>query len=68
MIVRLSRYLLIILTVFVAAVYLPQLYWVSFEPRIVPPMVFYSPVLEKFMIGHLGHGEYYFTDEDGNKY
>ncbi len=68
MIVRLSRYLLIILTIFVAAVYLPQLYWVSFEPRIVPPMVFYSPVLEKFMIGHLGHGEYYFTDEDGNKY
>ncbi len=68
MIVRLSRIFLIVITIFVAAVYLPQLYWVSFEPRIIPPMVFYSPVLQKFMIGHIGKGKYYYTDEDGNNY
>ncbi len=68
MITRLSRIFLVILTIFVGAVYLPQLYWVSFEPRIIPPMVFYSPVIQKFMIGHFGHGKYYFTDEDGHKY
>ncbi len=68
MIVRLSRFFLVIITVIVAAVYLPQLYWVSFEPRVIPPMVFYSPVIQKFMIGHFGKGKYYFTDEDGRKY
>ena len=68
MIIRLSRIFLVIITIFVGAVYLPQLYWVSFEPRIIPPMVFYSPVIQKFMIGHFGHGKFYFVDEDGHKY
>ncbi len=68
MIVRLSRIFLIIITIFVGAIYLPQFYWVSFEPRVTPPMVFYSPVLQKFMSGHFGKGKYYYTDEDGNKY
>ncbi len=68
MIVRLSRIFLIIITIFISAIYLPQFYWISFEPRIIPPMVFYSPVIQKFMVAHFGKGGFYFQDEDGHKY
>jgi len=68
MIVRFSRIFLIILVVFVGAIYLPQYYWVSFEERISRPIIYYSPVIEKFIIGRYATSGYYYTDETGKKY
>ncbi|HHJ53896.1 MAG TPA: DUF4857 domain-containing protein [Caldithrix abyssi] len=68
MMTRVSRIFLIILTIFVGAIYLPKYYWVAFEKRIAAPIVYYSPVIERFVIGHFTTNGYYYSDETGKRY
>jgi len=66
--IRLSRYLLIVAGIIVAAFAVPKLYWTIFEKVPVNPTVFYSCTLNDFIIlgsEKTGPGER--MDREGNK-
>lgn len=67
MIIKLSRFFILIIIVLVTAVYLPEYYWISFEERGPSPMAYYSPILKDYMIAHFDNGFYYKTI-DGRKF
>ena len=50
MIVRLSRYFLVVATIIVASVILPSLYWISFDKNVSSPFVVYSAKLNDFIV------------------
>ncbi len=67
MIVKSIRYLMIIIAVLVAAIYIPDFYWKIFDVNVRVPMVLYSPVINKFLtLRPLETIKY--TDQEGNKY
>ncbi len=68
MMVKLSRLFLILIVIFVSAIYLPKYYWISFENRVSTPLSFYSPVLHTVLIAHYGGRNYYYTDKHGKHY
>jgi len=68
MLTKLSRYLLIFITILVTAIYIPKLYWLVFGERIVPPHASYSPVIKKFILGKLVDKNYLWMDSDGKRY
>ncbi len=68
MMVKLSRLFLLLIVVFVSAIYMPEYYWLSFAERNQYPMAFYSPVLHSFLIGRFHKGGYYYTDSAGKEY
>ncbi|MFO7525709.1 MAG: DUF4857 domain-containing protein [Ignavibacteriaceae bacterium] len=49
MIIRISRYLLLIIMVIVSAHFLPKLYWMKFEKSISTPFIGYSPIINDFV-------------------
>ncbi len=66
---KLSRIFLIIMVVFLAAIYLPHFYWMASSPRIYKPSVYYSPVLKKFLtFKYDGNPNVFCTDSDGKTY
>ncbi len=68
MMVKLSRFFLLLIVIFVAAIYIPEYYWLGFAERNQYPMAFYSPVLHDFLIGRYQDSRYYYKDSSGNKY
>ena len=46
---KLSRYIIILLIVIVAAVYLPNFYWMVFQKNIGNPTIYYSPIKDDFV-------------------
>ena len=68
MIVKLSRLFLLLIVVFVAAIYIPQYYWLGFATRTQYPMAFYSPVIQDFLLGHYDKKGYYYKDSSGKHY
>ncbi|MGD9898703.1 MAG: DUF4857 domain-containing protein [Calditrichaceae bacterium] len=68
MLIKLSRWLLIVIVVIVASIYLPQLYWLIFSERTSAPMVNYSPVIEKFIIGKSDGKSFNWYDSDNKQY
>ncbi len=68
MMLKLSRLFLILIVVFVAAIYIPEYYWLGFAERNKYPMAFYSPVLHDFLIGRFQNSRYYYTDSSGKEY
>jgi hypothetical protein len=68
MIVRLSRYTLILVAVLVMSVYLPDLYWIFFDVKTNTPYLSYSPVDSVFIMSRRGDDGQIFVDADGNTY
>jgi hypothetical protein len=66
--IRLSRALLVILTVFVGAIYLPQAYWLAFDVNIRAPRILYSPVLDTLLFVRSTGKEVQYTDARGKEY
>src|SRR5512137_2698860 len=66
--IRLSRALLVILTVFVGAIYLPQAYWLAFDVNIRAPRILYSPVLDTLLFVRSTGKEPHYTDARGKEY
>ena len=65
---KLGRLLLITTMIFVLANYLPEFYWLKFDTPVSKPIVNYSPVLNKFMIGRYDGIEFGWKDDDNKKY
>lgn len=65
--VRLSRYILVLVAVMAAAATLPQLYWMVFEKPVRAPFIMYSCVDEDFMIQRSGEPMVR-EDTRGNQY
>jgi len=61
---RISRYILVLVTIVTASIVLPGLYWMAFEKPINAPFVMYSCINDDFMIIRSG----VFSDKKGNKY
>lgn len=68
MLIKLSRWLLIVIVILVASIYLPQLYWLILSERNYAPRVSYSPVIEKFIIGKSDGKTYSWYDSDNKQY
>ncbi|MDD3807179.1 MAG: DUF4857 domain-containing protein [Candidatus Marinimicrobia bacterium] len=68
MIVRISRYILIVVSIVVMAIYLPDLYWLFFDVKTSSPYVSYSPVDSMFIMYRHGDNGLVFYDEEGNTY
>lgn len=64
--IRIARYILVIITVFAASIYLPKFYWLSFDTRTSTPYVLYSPTMERFVIRGIEEGERQHYDDRGN--
>ncbi|AHF02727.1 hypothetical protein MARPU_01795 [Marichromatium purpuratum 984] len=67
---RLARWALLLLTVFLLAVWLPQLHGLLAEQRLGKTRLFYSPVIERFVYTEqLGPGhQFVYRDENGTDY
>ncbi len=65
---RLSRYILVLVTVITCAVFLPQMYWMAFEKPVRAPFVLYSCTDDVFMALNNNNGEITFEDNLGNSY
>jgi hypothetical protein len=68
MIVRISRYTLILVAVLVMSIYLPDLYWLFFDVKTHSPYVSFSPVDSVFIMYRRGDDGLEFTDVKGNTY
>ena len=66
--IRAARALLVLLVVVLAAVYLPQLYWLAFDVNVRAPRVVYSPVLDSLLFVRSGAREAVYTDRAGKEY
>ncbi len=67
MIVKITRYFMLIIAVIVCSIYLPKIYWKLFNESVRVPLILYSPINEKFMIFRLD-SENRYQDEDGKNY
>ena len=63
---KISRYLIVIVTVFVLSNVLPHIYNTLFDVRIDLPFVSYSIINEDFIISRRENGETVYTDTKGN--
>jgi len=69
MIVKIARILLLIIVVFVTAIYLPYFYWIAFDVNIRAPFVLYSPVINDFVMMNFGQPDSTrYSDARGNFY
>jgi len=65
MMVKLSRLFLILLVIMVTSIALPKYYWISLEKRIVPVSVYYSPILNDFILGKHKNNKYIWQSRQG---
>jgi hypothetical protein len=63
---KLSRTILVIVTILISAILLPNLYWMAFEKPIRKPFIMYSCVNDNFMIFRTNEGVR--EDSHGKKY
>jgi hypothetical protein len=68
MFIKISRIFYLLLIVFVASIFLPKYYWLKFEKNIRRPMVYYSPVINEFLVSRLVGKEMFYEDRHGKKY
>lgn len=68
MLARWARICLIIITVFVLAIYLPDIYWKAFEERAPRAYIQFSPVIDKFVIMKSDKKGFRIYDSDGVRY
>lgn len=68
MIARISRYLIILIFILIAAIFLPDLYWLSFSKPTRSPYVAFSPLTEDFIIGKIVDRKFTWVDKEDNKY
>jgi len=64
---KISRYILVFITILTSAVALPKLYWLAFEKPIRAPFVMYSCINHDFMIQRHNNGLIR-LDNKGNQY
>ena len=64
---RLSRYILIMVTIIASSVAIPKLYWTIFEKPDRSPFIMYSCINQEFMIRRAGAGITW-NDSKGNSY
>jgi len=64
---KISRYILVFMTIIAFSVALPKLYWLAFEKPIQAPLVMYSCIDKDFMIQYYDK-EFIRTDTKGNIY
>ncbi|HPN39658.1 MAG TPA: DUF4857 domain-containing protein [Melioribacteraceae bacterium] len=67
MIIKTTRYLMLIIAVIVISIYLPQMYWKLFNESVKVPLILYSPIIEKFLICNYTI-ENKFVNENGKIY
>lgn len=67
MIFKTTRYFMLIISVIVLSIYLPEVYWKLFNESVKVPLILYSPVIEKFLIFRID-SENHYQDEDGKVY
>lgn len=68
MIVKLSRLLMLLLVILVASVSLPHYYRLSFGDRVVNPLIYYSPIIDDFLIFKNVKSKFRWKDTQGTKY
>lgn len=68
MLIKISRLLLIALVIIVASIHLPYIYWLGLGERITTPYVYYSPVMQNFLIYTVEGKSYEWRDTDGKNY
>lgn len=68
MLIRISRLLLIIIVVFVAAIYFPRYYWKIFDKKSDIPFVMYSVIHNDFLISRSKGNKTSFVDSKGRSY
>jgi len=68
MITKIARALLLIIIVFVAAVYIPKFYWMKFEKSVKGGRIFYSPIKKDFLTSTYNDTELKYTDSKGRTY
>lgn len=66
MLAKMSRILLILITIIIFSVYFPKFYWSAISQKNALNSIFYSPVLEDFLIIDFQHDKYY--DANDNVY
>lgn len=62
------KFLLVVIVVFIASIYLPQIYWKTFPYRYSLPRVYYSPILEDLLILKQINGRGRIKDINGKSY
>lgn len=65
---KISRYILVFITILAAAVALPELYWLAFEKPINAPFTMYSSQEHDFFMIKREQGETVRVDRKGNEY
>lgn len=65
---RISRYILVLVTIITCAIILPSVYWMAFDKPISVPFVMYSCTDDDFLITQPVNGDVERTDTHGNKY
>ncbi|MFH1851707.1 MAG: DUF4857 domain-containing protein [Candidatus Neomarinimicrobiota bacterium] len=68
MLTRIARLMMVIVVIFVAAIYLPEFYWKIFDKNIRTPQVYYSTLTQQFMLGHHDGEKYVMSDQSGREY
>lgn len=63
---KISRYILVFITVLAASVALPNLYWLAFEKPVLVPFLMYSSLENEFYVQHNTGGELIRSDLHGN--
>ena len=65
---KISRYILVFITVLAASVAIPNLYWLAFEKPVSAPFILYSSLENDFFMIKWKNKEAIRTDRDGNQY
>jgi len=68
MVIKITRMLLLIIAIIVAAIYLPHFYWMIFDVNIRTPYVMYSAVTDDFMFYRYRNQDMYYVDNQGKEY
>lgn len=65
---KISRYILVFITIVVLAITLPNLFWVMFDKPYRAPVIDYSCLSHKFLIFKYNNNDIIRTDQDGHIY
>ncbi|MFZ5517863.1 MAG: DUF4857 domain-containing protein [Candidatus Zhuqueibacterota bacterium] len=68
MVIKITRILLLVIAIIVAAIYLPHFYWMIFDINIRTPYVMYSAVTDDFMFYRYRNQELFYVDKQGKEY
>ena len=63
---RISRYILILLIIFISAIIIPKYYWLMFAKNVKAPMVYYSSIKKQFLVTKVENKKYVREDAEGH--